>query len=284
VVNRASVPLVPLELARRFALPWGDIAYRVWRSKARAARRNYARILNLDVDHPHVDRMARECFRQFALYMAELIDVQGWDSETVLDRLDIEGEDHFAEAAAHGRGIVFVSAHMGSTEVAASIVVMRGYRITSVVERLRPQFLMDWAVSSRARMGITLLPVEKAGLRLVKALRRKEMVAFVVDAGVGRGGGVPVAFCGRETVFPSGPARLARLSGAPLVFGMVARRPGGRFMAHMEAPIAPDRALEAGDDVRRLTQRIADIFEVYVRRYPAQWYAFRDMWPEGTAG
>ena len=31
--------------------------------------------------------------------------------------------------------------------------------------------------------------------------------------------------------------------------------------------------------VRDMTQRMVGIFESFVRRYPDQWYGFRDMWP-----
>ena len=165
VLNRAAAPLVPFALARRLALAWGDFAYAVWSRPREAALRNYAHVLDRSPDDPVVQRAARGCFRHFALYIAEMLHVQGWDTRTVLDRIEIEGEEHFEEADSHGKGIIFVSAHMGSAEIAASLAVLRGYRITAVTERLHPQFVMDWAVACRAAMGITLLPVERAGLR-----------------------------------------------------------------------------------------------------------------------
>jgi len=280
LLNRAAAPLVPFALSRAVALPWGDFAYRIWDRPREAALRNYAHVLGRSIDDPITEGVARDCFRHFALYIAEMLHVQGWDTHTVLDRLEIEGEEHFDEAEKSGRGIIFVSAHMGSAEIAAAVAVLRGYKITAVTERLHPPFVMDWAVACRARMGITLLPVERAGIRLLRALRRKEMVAFVIDAGVERGGGVTVTFFGRETVFPVGPARLARLSRAPIVFAVAARLPGGRFRAHIEPPLLSDRSLEAADDARCLTQRLAGMFERYVRRYPGQWYAFREMWSD----
>jgi KDO2-lipid IV(A) lauroyltransferase len=223
--------------------------------------------------------MARRCFNQFSLYVAEMIGVQGWDTETVVDRLEIEGDERFAEAEALGKGVIFVSAHMGSAEIAASIVVLRGYRVTSVIEGNYPRPVMDWMRACRNRMGVTLLPASRSGMSLVRRLRRREMVALIVDAGVTGGDGISVDFFGRETVFPAGPARLARLSGAPIVFGLAVRRPGGRFKAFIEPPIVSDRSLTGEEDARHVTQQIASTFERYVRRYPDQWYVFRDMWP-----
>lgn len=277
VLNRAAAPLVPFGLARRVAVPWGDFAYAHWKRPRDAALRNYAHVLGRPLDDPLVQRAARDCFRHFALYIAEMLHVQGWDTNTVLDRLEIEGEEHFEEAEEHGKGAIFVSAHMGSAEVAASVAVLQGYRITAVTETLHPPFVMDWAVACRAAVGITLLPVGRAGISMLRALRRNEMVAFVIDAGTERGGGVPVMFFGRETVFPDGPARLSRLSGAPIVFAMAARLSRGRFRAHIEPPLLSDRSLSPEDDARCLTQRLASSFERYVRQYPGQWYAFREM-------
>ena len=279
VLNRAAAPLVPFALARKIALPWGDFAYATRRRPREAALRNYARVLGRTIDDPFVERAARASFRHFALYIAEMLHVQGWDTRTVLERIEIEGEEHFEEAEALGKGVIFVSAHMGSAEVVAAVAVLRGYKITAVTERLRPDFVMDWAIACRAAMGIRLLPVERAGISLLRSLRRKEMVAFVIDAGIECGGGVPTTFFGRETVFPDGPARLARLSGAPIVFALAARLPGGRFRAHIEPPMCFDGSRSPEGDARCLTQ-LASAFERYVRRYPGQWYAFREMWPD----
>ena len=281
VLNRGAAQLVPLDLAYRLAEPIADVFHAVWRSKREIAERNYSRISGRDQGDPVVQRMSRQCFREFGRYIVELVHVQGWGQDTVAERLAVEGEEHFAEAEASGKGVIFVSAHMGSAEVAAAIAVRRGYRITSVAEELRPRLLWDWVRTCRAKMGVTLLPVSRSGISLLRALRKKEMVAFVIDAGVDWGGGVPVTFFGRKTVFPDGPARLARLSGAPLVFGAAVRTPGGRFVASVTAPLYSDRKLKAGEDARRLTQKIATIFEGFVRRYPEQWYVFRQVWPEG---
>ncbi len=282
-LNRGVAQLIPLELAYAVSGPIADAVHAVWGSKREAARRNYARILGRRPDDPLVRRMSRECFRQFGRYLVELGHVQGWGPDTVAERMELQGEEHFAEAEAAGRGVIFVSAHMGSIEVASSLAVLRGYRITSVTEQLRPELIMDWVRTCRGKMGVTLLPVSGSGVRLLKVLRAGGMAAFVVDADVSEGGGVQVTFMGRETMFPVGPARLARLSRAPIVFAFAARRPGGRFTAYIQPPIFSNRELEAEEDVRQMTQRIAAVFEGFVRRYPGQWYVFRDMWPQNGA-
>jgi len=277
-LSREGTRIVPLSLANKLSMPIADLVGELVESKREIAIQNYAHVLGRPAYDPLVQRTVRECFRQFGRYVAEIIHVQGWGTENVLDRLEVVGAEHFDAAESHGRGIVFVSGHMGATEIAAAMAVLRGYRITSVTETIRPEWLMEYMVRSRERMGIALLSAGGSGVSLLRTLRRGGMAAFIIDAGIDRGGAVPVTFFGRETLFPDGPARIARLAGAPLVFGSAVRLPRGKYRAYVYPPLIPDRDADADADARRLTQSLATTFEGMVRRYPSQWYAFREMW------
>lgn len=272
--------IVPLSLANAFAAPIGELVGKAWASKFEMAKKNYAHVLGLPVHHPKVTATARDCFRHFGRYPMESIAVQGWGTDDVVDLLDVDGGENFGLAEAHGRGVIFVTGHMGATEIGAAMAVVRGYKITTVVEEMHPTWLFEYLTISRQKMGITLLPAGRSGVSLLRTLRQGGMAAFVVDAGIDRGGAVTVDFFGRPTLFPDGPARLSRLSGAPLVFGTCVRLAGGRYRAHVFPPVLPDRDAEATADAQRVTQEIARTFEAMVRRYPSQWYAFREMWPE----
>jgi Kdo2-lipid IVA lauroyltransferase/acyltransferase len=276
--------IVPLSVANKLSQPFADAVGEILEDKRETAIQNYAHIFGRPAYDPVVQRAARECFRQFGRYVTEIMHVQGWGTLNALDRLEVEGAENFTAAEAHGRGIVFVSGHFGATEIAAAMAVLRGYRITSVTEPIRPDWLMEYMIESRRRMGIELLPTGRSGVTLLRTLRRGGMAAFVVDANVDRPGAVPVTFFGRQTTFPDGPARLARLAGAPLVFGSAVRLPQGKYRAFVFPPLIPDRTASAEDDARRLTQEVATIYESLIRRYPDQWYAFREMWPRQHSG
>lgn len=271
--------IVPLSLANTFAEPIGELVGMAWASKMEMAKKNYAHILGLPVDHPRVAATARDCFRNFGKYATETIAVQGWGTDNVVDLLEVVGGENFADAETHDKGVIFVTGHMGATEVGAAMAVTRGYKITTVVEEMHPTWLFEYLTTSRKKMGITLLRAGGSGISLLRTLRRGGMAAFVVDAGIDRGGAVTVDFFGRPTLFPDGPARLARLSGAPLVFGTCVRLPRGRYRAHVFPPLLADQTAEATTDAQRVTQELARTFEGVVRKYPSQWYAFREMWP-----
>ena len=278
-LNRGLAQLVPLSFGYWLSVPITDVFHRVWGSKRLAARRNHARILGRTPDDPLVARMAHRTFRHFGRYVVELLSVQGWSLDVMRERIDVEGDEHFEEASALGKGVIFTSAHMGAIEVAGALALLKGFRITSVAERM-PKMVMEWVTTCRAKMGIEILPSAGSGMKLVRRLRHGGMVALVVDLGVSGGDGLRVPFFGHETVFPAGPARLARLSGAPILFGWAARKPGGCYHAYVSPPIFADRDLKPEQDALETTGRIVREFERAVRRYPSQWYVFRDMWPE----
>jgi KDO2-lipid IV(A) lauroyltransferase len=159
------------------------------------------------------------------------------------DRVDIEGAEHLDHAAALGKGVIFVSANMGATDIAAAVAVLRGFRVTAIIEQVRPEWLMDCVLISRQRMGISLIPSAGAGISLIRELRRGGMIAFAVDAGIDRPDSIPVRFFSRDTPFPEGPARLARLTGAPIVFGVAVRAdPAATAVIR---PQSPDATLTA---------------------------------------
>src|SRR3972149_105382 len=176
-LNRGLAQLVPLSFGYWLSVPISDVFYLLWASKRETARRNHARILGRRLDDPIVERMAHRTFRQFGRYIVELLSVQGWSLEAMSDRIDIEGDEHFAEAAAYGKGVIFTGAHLGSIEVASARVLLKGFQISSVAEQLNPKMMMDWLTACRAQMGVELLPAAGARMTLVRRLRRGGMVA-----------------------------------------------------------------------------------------------------------
>ena len=73
----------------------------------------------------------------------------------------------------------------------------------------------------------------------------------------------------RERLFP-----LQRRGRAPL--------PDGRYRMVYEPPIELPAA-DSPDPVRELTQRCADVLEMYVRRYPHLWLWMHRRWREDGA-
>lgn len=88
--------------------------------------------------------------------------------------------------------------------------------------------------------------------------------------------GINVTFFGRNTILPKGPAVFSIRSGAPAIPAFLVREEKG-FKLIFERPIALAQTGDFEKDAAALTQGLAQILEKYIRKYPSQWYMFREF-------
>ena len=89
----------------------------------------------------------------------------------------------------------------------------------TVAERLRPVRVYDRFVEFRAGLGMRILPIDGGPPTLpvlAESLRAGGFVCLLADRDLSRSA-VDVTLCGEAARMPSGPARLARDTGAALV-------------------------------------------------------------------
>jgi lauroyl/myristoyl acyltransferase len=119
----------------------------------------------------------------------------------------------------------------------------------------------------------------------VRALREGYALALLVDRPAEAGSGVDISFFGRECHVPSGAARLALRERVPVVAVCAVRVSPASAAVRLQADFdidLPDTG-DAGEDVRRLTERVFAAHEEFIKKHSDQWYMFREMWP-GRAG
>ena len=118
---------------------------------------------------------------------------------------------------------------------------------------------MDFLVTNREHKNVVILPPEGATRRVLAALRRNEMVGFMMDLGprAHELDNVEATFFGVRTAFPTIAAALARVSGAPIIVAAVTRGRDNSFKGVAVPPIFVERTKQAAGDLERATQAIA---------------------------
>ena len=219
--------------------------------------------------------LARENFLNFAKYLVDFFKFLR------LDRKKIDNVIHFAnvpealdDLLAHGKGIIFLSAHLGNWELGAAALAARGYKLNSVALQVPDKKLDDLYRRYRAMRGLYPIPFGRAGREFIAALRRNEIVGVIADRDF-TGSSHTVEFFGRPARLPDGPAKLALATGAPLLPIFMVRLPDETFAYIMEEPIWADKSRQSVDDVMRL---IATALESVIRQHSEQWYLFHNLW------
>lgn len=181
------------------------------------------------------------------------------------------GWNHFGEALTEGRGCLLVSPHLGDINYYAELFVASGLPVNVVVEDLQPAALSELVVRLRARRGVRVIVGGRGALRhIYRALERNEIVGIISDRDIA-GDGEPVCFFGQLATMPGYAFTIAARRKTPVVFGTAVRLAGGRIVTDVRPPFAPS------GDVGREVQRMAHVFEEFIRRWPDQWLAFQPV-------
>jgi KDO2-lipid IV(A) lauroyltransferase len=190
------------------------------------------------------------------------------------------------EALAAGRGVVYVTGHVGNWELMAAAVatlapvyvLARGSydpRFTRLIDRFRRQ------------SGIVSLWIEEPGcLRAaLRALRQGAIVGVLVDQPA-REGGVRLPFLGRSAPTTTIAAGLARASGAALVAGFIRRRRGCAHEVSVQRLAVAQRGGTRADRVALVeaTRACSAAVERAVLDEPTQWTWSLDRWRFAAQG
>ena len=282
-IGAALAQRLPARLVYAAAVAGGELAYLFWTSKREIAKHNFSIVLSRPAGDPEVARVSRRSFRNFGKYLAEIMRFPALH-QSDLERLVVVDEGslaHLRKAREHGRGLIFVSAHFGNFELGGARIAHE-IPITVVADELENQRLMDLLVTNREHKNVNIVPPEGSAKRVLAALRRNEMVGFMMDLGprAHELDNIEATFFGAPTAFPTIAAALARVSGAPIVVAAVKRQQDNTFRGVALPPIFVERTKQAAHDVEHATQAVVRALEGLLRPDPDQWYIFRPMWPK----
>jgi lauroyl/myristoyl acyltransferase len=271
---------VPSSLTDLVAAGIGTPAAVLNNDKRRMADRHMARAV------PHASRSRRrrltaEVFDNYARYYLESFRLPSMSAEEVARAFTIDGFENITGALDAGRGALVALPHLGGWEWGGRWITDQGLPMTVVVEALEPPELFTWFADLRREFGMNVVALgPDAGAEVLGALRRNEIVCLLSDRFIS-GASVAVDFLGERTLLPAGPATLAIRTGAPLLPAAVYFH--GRGKGHHAVVRPPiDAARGSGslrDDVRRITQTLADELGALIRRAPEQWHLLQPNWP-----
>lgn len=177
--------------------------------------------------------------------------------------IEWDGVQHIEQALAQGRGIVFLTPHLGSFEVTAQAYAARfgGQQpITVLFRPSRQPRLRALVASARNRPGLRAAPTTLAGVKqLIKSLRQGQSVGLLPDQVPPKGLGVWAPFFGRAAYTMTLSARLAQQTGAAVLVAWGERRSWGRgYRIHVQ-PLGvelPADALAAATVMNRAMEQV----------------------------
>jgi len=182
--------------------------------------------------------------------------------QPIADAVHWQGEQIIEDGLKQGRGLLFLTPHLGSFEITAQAYAQRyGARqpITVMYRPARHRLLRELEESARARSALQTVPATLGGIRqMLRALKHGQAVGLLPDQVPPQGLGVWADCFGQPAYTMTLAARLAQQSGAPIVLAWCERLPkGGGF--HLRLSRLAEPLPSTGENAEALQQAQAEV-------------------------
>ncbi|MEX1081459.1 MAG: lipid A biosynthesis acyltransferase [Halofilum sp. (in: g-proteobacteria)] len=268
--------MLPLAWQRAIGRGFGLALYAATRERRRIARTNL-RLCFPDLSDRAREHLVRDHYRALGESLFEMA-FAWWGPAERLRRLGrFRGREHLDAALAQGRGVLLLQGHFLSTDVAGQILAAE---IPLTVTYQPPKNPVMRSLTERVRGRFIRHQIHHGEVRQVlRALRDNEVVWHGPDQGARERHAVPARFFGQPASTNTATARLARISGAPVVPYHPVRCADGSFELRFEPALADF----PGDDIAAATQRVNDVLEAHVRETPAPYLWTHKRFKRATA-
>ena len=267
---------LPLAALHGIGVFLGWVTYRISTKYAERLRENFECAW---ADHPHKKLLLSDSVSEAGKALIELPWVWCRPLTQVMAQVkDCAGWELVEAARAQGKGLLFLTPHMGCFEVSGLYIAER-MPITVLYRPPRLAWLEQVMRKGRERSQMRLARTDLSGVRLLfKALKRGEAIGLLPDQVPGTGEGEWAPFFGRPAYTMTLVGRLLESTGAIAMMTYVERLPRGKGY------VIRFTALDFVPDVP-ITQQINAALEKVVRTCPAQylWSYNRYKIPSGMA-
>ncbi len=248
-------------------------------------------LINLEIAFPELSdaerrRILARAFRQWGWLLAEFARFPRHTARSLEEVVIYDGLENYLQAAARGRGVLCLTAHVGAWELSSFAHSLHGYPV-AYVNRPLDNPLLDALVNRyRCCGGNRSIERRNAARPILEQLRAGGAVGILMDQNVLEGdANVFAPFFGRPASTTAGLARFAlRTEAAVVPVFVLWDEKLGKYRLRF------DRAMElvrTGDDERDIvenTARFNRVIEDYVRRYPDQWLWIHRRWSTRPPG
>lgn len=246
----------------------------------RFRRRDAAAALRLafpEIPPAEARRILRRMYANLALNAVEMLRLQKGGANYLQSATEWAGREHLDRARAEGRGVLLLSAHTGNWELGITALPALGYPASVVVKNIKNRGLNERIVRLRRQFGLNVLPARGAYRACLRALKRNEILGFVLDQNMTRDEGVFVEFFGRPACTTPGLAHLAAVSGAPVVPVFMERVDSRRHRFNLSPALPPPRDRSEAA-LTEATQLYTRVIEDFIRAHPDQWIWIHRRW------
>ena len=270
------IGVLPERSAYKLANLISDQIYNKNGKGVKRLRSNYQRVVP-NISDLQLDKLTKDGMRSYLRYWFDTFRLNKWSKSRIIETTFVVRENLLRDPVETKKGCIIALPHAGNWDHAAAYFCSTGIPLTAVVEKLKPEAIFKKFLAYRQSIGIEAIShKEKTIPILMDRLNEGKLIALVADRDMSRNG-IEVNFLGGIAKMPAGPAILAIKSGSPLVTAYIRYLDNGieiTFDETIKLPIAGNEE----EQVRKITQSMADNFAKRIKDSPVDWHMLQRIW------
>jgi KDO2-lipid IV(A) lauroyltransferase len=270
--------LISRRLWLRFFGKLGTLAYYLERQSRKLTLKHLSMVYGRELTPAEIKQMAKDVFRKMGMNAADLIRGSNITEMSEYEKIYVsKGIEHAEAARAKGKGIMFLTAHLGAFEFLSIELALQGFKPLIVGAPLKDKRLNKLLWKNRTKLGATAVERGKDMLKIIKNLKSGGSMIILIDQKTKLKSRV-INFLGIPCATPIGASVIAMKTGTAVVPVMIHLRED--FL--QEWNYYPEvQLVNTGDEEADLvtnTQRMSDACEMEIRKYPTQWVWMHERW------
>jgi Kdo2-lipid IVA lauroyltransferase/acyltransferase len=229
----------------------------------------------------------RAMVRNLGWMAAEFARLPRYSRKNIEQIMVLDGNENFLEGQRRGKGVLFLTAHMGAWELSSFAHALYGYPLHYMARPLDNRWLDALVNRYRGLSGNAPIFKNESARAMLKILKEAGTIGILADQNTMREEGQFVDFFGTPACTTTGIARVALHTDAAVVPGYaVWDRSLNKYRLRFEPPLELVRTGNMESDVLENTKRFASVTEQIIRKYPEQWVWVHARWktrPKGEA-
>jgi len=223
--------------------------------------------------------------RSLGWMAAEFARMPRYKRQNIQEVIVLDGNENFLEGQRRGKGVLFLTAHIGAWELSSYAHALYGYPLHYMARPLDNAPLDALVNRYRGLSGNAPIFKNESARAMLKILKDAGTIGILADQNTMPQEGVFVDFFGTRACTTAGMARVALHTGAAVVPGYAVWDAAlKKYRLRFEPPLELVRTGDTERDIAENTQLFAKVTEDIVRKYPEQWVWIHARWKTRPQG
>jgi KDO2-lipid IV(A) lauroyltransferase len=226
-----------------------------------------------------IRKIIRSTYLHFALVwidfvkLPQIVNTGNWQNY-----FEVEGLEFAQKAREEGKGVIFVTGHVGNWEVLGYAFEFFLQPLHSIAKHLKNPLADEYLTRLREKGRQKIIFTDNASRKIIRVLRDNKPLGILVDQNA-RENNIFVDFFGRKAATTRSVATIALKTGSPIIMSFLRRTDRKyKFKITLSEPVQVERTGNLEKDILNLTQRYTTLIESRIREHPHEWLWMHRRW------